>query len=115
MDDYCEVTFEGDQGGTYYVACSLVEYIADDMVNTGNSTIYLYTSPQQSNNSYALSISAFSYPRYSSGYNTYYVTNATNVSFNNRSNYYRERQMVDPVFSILISAVLLINLLIHRR
>lgn len=115
MDDYCEVSWEGTQGGTYYVACPLVEYISDELVNTGNSTIYFYTSPQQSNNSYALSASAFSYPRYYSGNNYYYVTNARNVSFNNRSHYYRERQFVDPIFSIIISAILLINLLIHRR
>lgn len=115
MDDYCEVSWEGSQGGTYYVACPLVEYISDELVNTGNSTIYFYTSPQQSNNSYALSASAFSYPRYYSGNNYYYVTNARNVSFNNRSNYYRERQLVDPIFSIIISAILFINLLIHRR
>lgn len=115
MDDYCEVSWEGTQGGTYYVACPLVEYISDELVNTGNSTIYFYTSPQQSNNSYALSASAFSYPRYYSGNNYYYVTNAHNVSFNNRSHYYRERELVDPIFSIIISAILLINLLIHRR
>lgn len=115
MDDYCEVSWEGTQGGTYYVACPLVEYISDELVNTGNSTIYFYTSPQQSNNSYALSASAFSYPRYYSGNNYYYVTNAYNVSFNNRSHYYRERELVDPIFSIIISAILLINLLIHRR
>lgn len=115
MDDYCEVSWEGTQGGTYYVACTLVEYISDELVNTGNSTIYFYTSPQQYNNSYVLSAAAFSYPRYYSGNNYHYVTDAHNVSFNNRSNYYRERQLVDPIFSIIISSILLINLLIHRR
>ena len=53
MDDFCTVTFTGDQGGTYYVACPLVEYISEDgMVNSGNSTIYLYTSYYSAEDSY---------------------------------------------------------------
>ena len=116
MDDFCTVTFTGDQGGTYYVACPLVEYISEDgMVNSGNSTIYLYTSPQQSNNSYALSIPAFSYPRYSNGYNTFYITNASNISFNNRSHYYREFNTVEIVLLTLISAISLIRMILPRR
>ena len=116
MDEFCEVTFTGDQGGTYYVACPLVQYISEDgMVNSGNSTIYLYTSPQQSNNSYAISIPAFSYPRYSSGYGTVYITNATNVSFNNRSHYFRESEYVEIILLTLLASISLIRLLLPRR
>lgn len=115
MDDFCEVSWEGTEGGTYYVACPLVEYISDELVNTGNSTIYFYTSPQQGNNSYALSASAFSYPRYGNNYNYYYVTDAYNVSFNNRSHYYRESGMVEIVLLTALAAVSFIRLLLPRR
>lgn len=115
MDDYCTVTFTGDQGGTYYVACNLVEYIDDEsMVNTGSSTINLYSSPQQSSNSAAISIPAFSYPRYYSGNNYRYITNADNISFNFRSSFHREFDMVEIALLTLISSIHMIRLLIHR-
>lgn len=115
MDDFCEVSWEGTQGGTYYVACPLVQYISDELVNTGNSTIYFYTSPQQSNNAYALSAAAFSYPRYYSGNNYYYVTNAHDVSFNNLSHYYREHDMVEIVLLTMVVSISFIRTLLHRR
>lgn len=116
MDDYCEVTFTGTKGGTYYTACNLVQYISDDnLVNTGSSTIYLYSSPQQSNNSYDIQISAFSYPSYYSGNTRYYITNATNISFNNRAHYYREHDMVEIVLLMCVVAVSFIRMLLPRR
>lgn len=115
MDDYCEVTFEGDQGGTYYVACSLVEYIDNEsMVNTGNSTINLYTSPQQGYNTNYLSIPAFSYPRYYSGNNYHYVTNAHNISFNNKSNFYRNFDVVEITLLTLLASLAFIRTLSRK-
>lgn len=115
MDDYCTVTFEGDQGGTYYVACSLVEYIDDEsMVNTGNSTINLYSSPQQGSNTNYISIPAFSYPRYYSGNSYHYITNADNISFNFRSHFYRDFDMVEIALLTLISSIHMIRLMIRR-
>ena len=35
--DGCEVSFEGQYGGTYNVACDQVEYINDELVNTGSN------------------------------------------------------------------------------
>lgn len=115
MDDYCTVTFEGDQGGTYYVACPLVEYIDNEsMVNTGNSTINLYTSPQQGNNSYYIQIQSFSYPRYYSGNNYHYITNAHNISFNNKSNYYRNFDVVEISLLTLLASLAFIRTLSRK-
>ena len=116
MDDYCTVTFTGDQGGTYYLPCTLVEYVSTNgMVNTGSSTINLYTSPNQSNNTAAITIPAFSYPRYSTGYGNTYITNASNISFNNRSYYYRDRGIVEIVLLTLLACLLFIRTIVGGR
>lgn len=115
MDDYCEVTFEGTQGGTYYVAESQVKYInGSNMVNTSNSTIYLYSSPQQGTNTAVISIPAFSYPRYSSGNNYYYITNAHNITFNNRANFVRNFDVVEICLLTLLASLCFIRLLFRR-
>lgn len=116
MDDECTVTFEGDYGGTYYVACNLVGYIDDEsMVNTGSSTINLYSSPQQGTNTTAISIPAFSYPRYGSGMSYTYITNAHNISFNHRANFMREYDLVEIALLTILASVSLIRLLLPRR
>lgn len=115
MDDYCEVTFEGTYGGTYYVAESQVKYINEsNMVNTSNSTIYLYSSPLQGTNSYVISIPAFSYPRYYSNSNYYYITNAHNISFNNRAYYVRNFDVVEICLLTLLCCVCFMRLLFRR-
>lgn len=116
MDDFCTVTFTGDQGGTYYVACNLVEYINDEsMVNTGSSTISLYSSPQQGTSTVAIQIPAFSYPRYSYNNNYRYITNASNISFNNRAYFERDYGMVEVVLLTMLVSVSFIRLLFPRR
>lgn len=116
MDDACTVTFEGDQGGTYYVACNLVEYIDNEsLVNTGNTTIYLYSDIQQGTNSASISIPAFSYPRYYSGNQYRYITNAYNISFNSNSSYYRDFDLVEIVLISIIASISFIRLLLPRR
>lgn len=116
MDDYCTVSFTGDQGGTYYVACSLVGYIdSESMVNTGNTTINLYTQPQQGTNTSNISIPAFSYPRYLSGNSYRYITNASDISFNSRSFYFRDYDVVEIVLLALIASISFIRLLLPRR
>lgn len=115
MDDYCTVTFEGDQGGTYYVAANLVGYIDDEsMVNTGNSTIYLYTRPQQGTNEYTISIPAFSYPRYYSGSYYRYITNAHNITFNNRAYFIRDFDVVEVVLLTLLASLSFIRVIFRR-
>lgn len=116
MDDYCTVTFTGDQGGTYYVACNLVEYIDDvSMVNTGSSTINLYSSPQQGTNTASITIPAFSYPRYGSGTNYRYITNARDISFNNHAYFIREFDLVEIVLLSFMVTFHLIRLLTGGR
>lgn len=115
MDDYCTVTFTGTKGGTYYVACSLVEYLNEELVNTGSSTIYLYKDILQGSSEDTITIAAGSYPRYGSGYNYYYITNADNVSFNNRAYFYRERGLVDIVLISLLVSINFIRLMVRRH
>lgn len=115
MDDYCTVTFEGSQGGTYVVACNLVEYISEGLVNTSSNTIQLYPAVQQGQQQTNLTISALSYPSYRYNNVLYYVTNAHNISFNNRAEYYRERNMVEIVLMCVLAAVMFIQLMIRRH
>lgn len=115
MDDYCTVTFEGEQGGTYYCACNLVGYIdGDTMVNTGSSSISLYTSIQQGTSTAYITIPAFSYPRYTSGNQYRYITNATNITFNNRANFIRNFDVVEIVLLTLLVSVGFIRLIVRR-
>lgn len=116
MDDYCDVTFEGDQGGTYYVACNLVEYInGSDLSNTGSNSINLYTSLQAGNNSAYISIPAFSYPRYLSGNQYRYITNAHNIRFNNKASFIRDFDIVEVVLITLLASISLIRIIARGR
>lgn len=115
MDDYCTVTFEGSQGGTYVVACNLVEYIGEGLVNTSSNTIQLYSAVQQGQQQTNITIPAISYPYYSSGQQRYYITNAHSISFNNRAEYYRERNMVEIVLMCVLAAVMFIQLMVRRH
>ena len=115
MDDECTVTFTGTMGGTYYVACNLVEYIDEELVNTGSSTIQLYPAIQQGNTQTNITIPALSYPYYTSGTVRYYITNASNVSFNNRANFYRESELAQIMLMATMATVAFIRLLVRRH
>lgn len=113
-DTGCEVTFTGDHGGTYTISCDRVPDLRDDMVNTGNSTIYLYpvgSGLTDSNYPY-IQIAAGHYPMYRDGNNYYgsYITNATQVRFNFLGNVYREKIYIDSMMSILIAFYVLVRL-----
>lgn len=114
MDEQCTVTFTGTQGGKYYVACNLVEYLDEKLVNTGSSTIYLYPAIQSSSNQTNITIPALSYPYYTVNNVRNYITNARNVSFNNRAEFYRERNMVEIVLLTIICCFVAIRLLVRR-
>lgn len=115
MDDFCSVSFEGDQGGTYYCACNLVGYIdGDTMVNTGSSTISLYTSIQQGTSSAYITIPAFSYPRYTYGNQYRYITNAANITFNNKANFIRNFDVVEIVLLTMLASLTFIRLIVRR-
>lgn len=109
-DSGCQVTFEGTRGGTYYVACNLVEYIDEqNLFNHSNNNIILYPSIQQGNSQDTITIPALSYPYYTSNTYRYYITNASNISFNFKSAFYRERSMVSIVLLALVVTISLIN------
>lgn len=115
MSDACTVTFEGTQGGTYYVACNLVKYLDNEhLFNTGSSTIYLYKNFLSSQSQTGLTIPALSYPYYTSNNVRYYITNANNISFNLTSSIYRELDMVQVVLLALVVAFSFINRILGR-
>lgn len=117
MDDYCQITFTGDHGGTYYVACDQVQNISSRMFNTGNSSINLYKNIRQGINQEYISIAALSYPVYhpASGSNTSYITNASVTGFNDRGYYFREYQILDLSLTVTLTILLLINVFLRRH
>lgn len=97
FDGACTVTFDGDHEGTYYVACTYVQYIDDELKNTGSTTITLYPVFRDGTNQNTISISAVSYPQWvptGSSQRTY-ITNATNVTFNATGNIYRNLPYIE--------------------
>ena len=116
--DGCEVTFSGQYGGTYNVACDQVEYINEELINVGsNSTIYLYpdTTAAGTNSPY-IALRSMSYPRYysSNSYNYTEITNVSHVSFNGMSNMYRDSKILSSGTSIILIVFCLISLLIKK-
>lgn len=114
-DTGCTVTFGGDHGGTYDIGCEYVTNIDNSMVNTGNTTIYLYphNSPKTDETYPYIRIEPGHYPRYYNGssYGSYtYITNANNVSFNIIGQYYREKVFIEPFMTCLIAFCLLVRL-----
>lgn len=117
MDEECTVTFTGDQGGTYYVPCSLVRYIdKETLVNNGNTSISLYPAYNQGQTQTTLTIQALSYPRYQVGqYGNYnYITNASNIQFNAMSHFYREFDYVSVMFLAVISIASVLKLFTRK-
>lgn len=92
MGDVCTVSWNGDQGGTYYVPCDQVQFISSDLINTSSSSISLYKS-LDSGSSYSsdLIMPPLSHPRYYFGNSYRYVTNVSDVKFNGLGNMYAER------------------------
>lgn len=103
MDENCTVTFEGSHSGTYIVPCDRVEYINDSLVNTGSSSFNGYLDYPTNNTNNYITFPADSYPYYrSSGVTNSYITNASNVTFNNRAHFYREYDIA----ALLVMAVI---------
>lgn len=102
--DGCTVTFTGEQGGTYYVSCNVVRYLdSETLVNNYSSTIYLYPAYNQGQTQTTLTISSLSYPRYTYNNSYRYITNASNISFNAMSHFYREYDYVSSFFLAVIA------------
>ena len=116
MDDFSTVTFDGQYGGTWYVASDDVEYLGEGLVNGSNHTIYLYKNFRQGTNTEYISIDRLSYPLYhpSSGYNTVYITNASNIRYNSTAEYYREHDFVSFALLVFIAILVLIKTFVRR-
>lgn len=117
MDDACTITIEdGQYAGTYVTSCQTVEYITEDLCNAGSSTIYLYPAMRTGDSTSYISIASLSHAVYrsSSSYSGTYITDVSSVSFNDRSNYYREVESTSFSFQIVIVAVVVLLLLLRR-
>lgn len=93
--DGCTVTWEGDYGGTYYIPCDKVEYLNDELINTGSSSFNAYSAVYQGNNNTYITFPSNGYPYYRSSGTTYqYITNVSNIEFNAKSHFYKEFDIV---------------------
>lgn len=93
MDGGCTATFTGTMGGTYGIPCSDVDDFDDGLLYHGSRTFTIYTDVNHSGRS--LYIQPECYPAYreSSSYNYVYIR-PEEVSFNDRSIFFREYDLV---------------------
>lgn len=103
--DACTVTWDGSHGGTWYVPCDQVGYITDDFINSGVSSITLYSSISQGGSVDRVIMPANQYPYYraQNGYNNEYLDVVQNVRYNWVSNFYRDRPVVDIFVLMIVS------------
>ena len=114
MDTGCTVTFDGDQGGTYFVDCDSVKFINDkDLTNTGYRSFYLYRDKNATH--FTISCHSLTYPSYtySNGYTSQvrYISNASNIRFNAMSNLYRNIDYVYLFVAFIVSVYCLFKML----
>lgn len=90
--DGCTVSWEGDHGGTYYIPCDKVEFLNDELINTGAQSFNAYSDVYQGNNNAYITFPTNGYPYYrdNSSYNYQYIINAANITFNAKSHFYKE-------------------------
>lgn len=113
-DTACTVTFQGEQGGTYYVSCDQVKNINDkDLTNVSTGNILLYRDKGSNHFTITLEPSMHAYYYYSNGYHTEtrYITNATNIKFNTFSNIYRNIDYVYLFVAFMVCVYCLFKLL----
>jgi len=113
-DTGCTVTFDGDQGGTYFVDCDRVKFINDkDLTNTSSGHIYLYKDKNYNHTIITLSPSVYASYYWTNGYTsqTRYITNASNIRFNAMSNVYRNLDYIYLFVSFIVSVYCLFKML----
>lgn len=104
--DKCTLTFEGNQGGTYYVPCDKVQYFTNDLINTSNQLVLLESG--HAHNNFNLRCASNKYCSYYSGNYTHYVTNARVTGYNLQSRINREfNSVVIPLVSIFCIFVIM--------
>lgn len=104
MDGSCTVTFGGSHGGTYFIPCNLVNSFDNELVFYGDSRITI--SDDINHNGNTLYCQPYCKPAYINNDDLYVYISPENVTWNNRSLWYRE-------YDVLI-AFCLISLLVFR-
>lgn len=111
MDNGCTVSFDGDQGGTYYVPCNVVKFLSDkDLSSSCSETIYLFRDLSLEH--FKISCSSYSLPSYEDSNHTFHsISNVSNIRFNAMSNVYRNLDYVYLFVAFIVSVYCLFKML----
>ena len=114
MDDYAVITIEGGSlAGDWYIPKTLVQYLTEDLGNSGSSTINLYKSIQSGNtNREHISIGALSQAVYhpSSGTSSY-ISGYTVTGYNLPAQVYRYYNLYSPILILLLGFLVVVRLM----
>ncbi len=100
--DGCKVTIEeGTGAGEYYIPCNLSEYLGDDGVNHGSSTIYAYKNIGNGTDYPYIRFNTNTYPLYYTSYNNYQYIHPT-LEFNMLSQVYRSEPFQPLILIVLL-------------
>lgn len=107
----CTVSFDGDQGGTYFVPCDSVKFLSDkDLSSSYSETIYLYRDLTSEH--FKISCSSYSLPSYEDfNHIVHVISNVSNVRFNAASNIYRNLEYVYLFVAFIVSVYCLFKML----
>lgn len=111
MDGSCTVTFDGSYGGTYFVSCDAVNSFDSSLTFNGISSVFLYSDRNHVGN--RLICQPGCQPAYLNSNEQYVYISPENVTWNDRSIFYREYDFV--LVFCLIALVTLRFLTIFRR
>ena len=118
MDGYCEISFNGTGGGTYYIPCDRVGDLNEEGININGTSFYAYSSIYGSDYDKRIQFPSLAKPRYytSSSYNYTVINNMSNIVFNDKALMYRRYGQYDfyPVLLILLGINILVNLFFRR-
>lgn len=119
MDGYCEISFDGTGGGTYYVPCDRVGDLNEEGINCSSTSFYGYSSIYGSDYNKRVQFPSLAKPRYytSNSYNYTVIENMSNVVFNDKSLFYRRYGQFEfyPLLLIVLGINILANMFLRRR
>ena len=87
MDGACTVTFGGSHGGTYYIPCDRADSFDNSLVYYGDTPFTIWDDVNHHGNS--LYVQSFCTPAYKNSDDLYVYTSPEDVTFNNRSIWFR--------------------------
>lgn len=114
MDDYATITIEGGSlAGDWYIPKTMVQYLTNDLGNSGSSTINLYRDVQ-SGNTYReyISIAALSQAVYhpSTGTSSY-ISGYTVTGYSLSAQVYRYSYIYSPLLILLLGFLVIVRLM----